>query len=141
MLAALLLGFSTGLRSVTPLAVLAWLGPPNLTWLQGWIGRILTTVVAAGELVSDKLPFASARTKPGPLIGRLVLGGVAGYLVTQDKPGALVGVVAAFAGTFAGYTGRQALTKGLHIPDLIVALVEDVVAVGLAVAATRVLAG
>jgi len=136
LLAALLLGFSAGLRSMTPLAVLAWLGPPQLTWLQGLFGRLLTSVFAAGELVADKLPFTPARTRVGPLIGRLLIGAGVGYLMAE-KPGALVGALGAFAGTFGGFQARRALTGGLGLPDLLVALVEDAVAIGLAVEATR----
>jgi uncharacterized membrane protein len=139
LIAALLLGFSAGLRSMTPLAVLAWLGPAQFVWLQGWLGKLVTTVFATGEIVSDKLPFTPARTKLGPLLGRLVIGAVVGYFIANhDKAGALLGAAAALAGTFGGYRARRALTQGLGIPDLLVAIVEDAAAVGLAVAATRV---
>jgi uncharacterized membrane protein len=51
--------------------------------------------------------------------------------------GAVVGALAAAASTFAAYHLRRALTTGVGLPDLPVALAEDVAAVLLAEAALR----
>ena len=47
--------------------------------------------------------------------------------------GAIAGAIGGVAGTFAGYTVRRHLTVVRKLPDLAVALAEDVIAVGLAV--------
>jgi uncharacterized membrane protein len=42
---------------------------------------------------------------------------------------AIVAVVGALIGTFGGYNGRHALVVRGHVPDFVVALAEDVIAV------------
>jgi uncharacterized membrane protein len=44
--------------------------------------------------------------------------------------GALLGIVGALVGTFAGYQARTRLVKALHTPDFVVALIEDLVCIG-----------
>ncbi len=70
---------------------------------------------------------------PGPLIGRMVLGGFSGaclmvsagqsWLVGRS-PGAIGGLV----GAFAGYEARKRLVAGLKVKDVFVAIPEDVIA-------------
>ena len=85
LLLAFAIGIVAGLRSMTAPAVTAWaahLGRLNLQnsalafmgsmWAAG-----IFTLAALGELVADKLPMTPARTKPGPLAGRSVMGGLA----------------------------------------------------------------
>src|SRR5215469_10517811 len=97
MLAIPLLGFTTGLRSMTPVAVLcwyAWLGYLDVSdsWAQ-WCGRlsvaIILTVLALGELAADKLPGIPNRISPLPLLWRVLLGGLAGAVAATalDGPG------------------------------------------------------
>ena len=83
-----LLGLATGLRSMTPIAIVCWFayrGDLSLvdTW-GGWSGHLVTVVIfallAVGELICDKLPWIPNRTAPGPLTVRLLLGGVVGAL-------------------------------------------------------------
>jgi uncharacterized membrane protein len=103
-----------------------------------WFGtRSTATTLAAlavGELVADKLPFIPDRTTAGPLLGRFVGGGICGAaicLANDENPwlGALVGGLAATGAAFAGRELRRiGARKGK--PDFMVALVEDVVAVG-----------
>jgi uncharacterized membrane protein len=130
--AAFVLGFSAGLRSLVPIAVLAWLGPASLGWLQALWARVVLSALALAELVTDKLPFVPARTRPGPFLGRVALGAVAGYLFTQQIAGAVMGAAGGVAGTLGGYRARRALTVRWKLPDLPVALVEDAIALGLA---------
>src|ERR1700730_14637727 len=72
LLMALLIGVVAGLRSMTAPTVVAWaafLGWINLhsTWAS-WVANVITvavlTVLAVGELVTDKLPKTPARTVP-----------------------------------------------------------------------------
>ena len=44
--------------------------------------------------------------------------------------GAVLGVAGAIAGAFAGYEVRKRLVRALKIPDLVLALLEDTVAIG-----------
>ena len=44
--------------------------------------------------------------------------------------GAILGGVGGVAGAFAGYNYRRWLSRGAKFPDLLIALVEDLVAVG-----------
>jgi len=106
-----LLGICTGLRSLTPMAVIcwfAWLGylPVDGTW-AAWTGRlwvaIVFTVLALGELVADKLPKTPNRTSTGPLLARLVLGGLGGSICATALNG-------------SGLEGVLLSVRGIHDP-------------------------
>jgi uncharacterized membrane protein len=89
------------------------------------------------EYVADKLPTTPSRTKPGPLIGRIVLGGLCGAcLSVSAQPswlaGAVVGGIGAVIGAFAGYEIRRRLVSGLKVKDIAIAIPEDMVAIVLA---------
>jgi uncharacterized membrane protein len=142
---SLLIGMSAGLRSLTPLAVVAWGAQSWPGVQQSWLGFMaapaaayLLTALAVGELVADKLPFTPSRLKPGPLTGRILSGGLCGAVLwaAAQQPmigGAIAGALGGAAGSFGGYAARRHLTTTRRLPDLAVALVEDVVAIGLAV--------
>ena len=51
--------------------------------------------------------------------------------------GALLGAIGAVIGTFAGYKARVGLVKSLGVPDFVVAIPEDLVAIGLALLMVR----
>lgn len=141
-----LLGVSTGLRSFTTLAVVAWFArsgklPVTGTWAS-WIAHPaavgLSTAAALGEYVGDKLPNTPPRTAPLPLAGRVILGGLVGAIVAtalrrKVESGAAMGAAGALAGSFGGMYLRRGLTKGAGLPDLPVALSGDVAAVALSV--------
>jgi len=85
------------------------------------------------ELVLDKQPWIGARTKPGPLIFRLITGGLSGAALGSTlgyASGAILGGVGALVGAFGGYHTRHRIVSNLKVPDILVALVEDVLAVG-----------
>ena len=146
MLLSLAIGFVAGLRSITAPAVVSWaacLGWLNLqqTPLQ-WMGATVTvaiiTLLAVAELVADKLPRTPNRTKPGPLIGRFLLGGLAAAALAAAAGqslwfGVMLGGVGAMVGAFAGYAARRRLVTRIGGKDLPIALAEDLVAIGLAV--------
>ena len=145
-----LLGVSTGLRSFTPLAVTAWFAragklPVTGTWAS-WIRHPvavgLFTAAALGEYVGDKLPNTPSRTAPGPLAGRLILGGLVGAIVAAAfrRPaarGVALGVLGAAVGAFGGFYARGGLTKGAGLADLPVAITGDAAAIALAVRSLR----
>ena len=89
LLLAFLIGVIGGLRTMTAPAVVAWAA--NRHWLSldnsplaliGSLGAVLVfTLGALGELVIDKLPSTPNRTRLLGLVGRSVLGGLAGAAV------------------------------------------------------------
>jgi uncharacterized membrane protein len=94
----------------------------------------LFTILAVVELVADQLPSSPARTKPPGLMARIVLGGLSGAAVAlAGRQSATVGCVAGAAGSvvgaFAGYQVRTGLVRALKVPDLVIAVLEDLVAV------------
>jgi uncharacterized membrane protein len=99
----------------------------------------LFTLLAAGELVADKLPFTPSRLSAGPLAGRLLLGALCGSVLLAVSHqslllGAVLGASGGLLGSYLGYTLRRLLVTRAHLPDLVVALVEDAVAIGGALA-------
>ena len=102
--------------------------------MGGIVAVGVLAVLATGELVADKLPFVPARTSPPGLIARMGTGGLTGACLVADGTsvtvGALLGAVGAVAGAFGGYHARMRLTRALGMPDVVVAIVEDVVTVG-----------
>jgi uncharacterized membrane protein len=154
LLAISLLGFATGLRSMTPMAVLCWFAylgylPVSGTW-AGWTARLAVaigfTVLALGEYVGDKLPRTPNRTSPGPLVVRVVLGGLAGAISATAMhgawlEGALLGALAAVVGAFAGFMLRRAIVEKLGSADWPIALVEDLSAILAALFALHVITG
>ncbi len=145
LLASLLfvLGFVNGLRTLTPVAALCWgahlqwfsLAHTPFAFLASPISLVVFSVLAVGELIGDKLPKTPSRVSPFPLIGRIVFGaGCGAALATVAGMSLFVGVLAAGAGAvvgaYAGFLLRRALTGPGRLPDLPVALVEDVITIG-----------
>ena len=140
------LGMATGLRSMTPAAVLAWaaqlrwpqLGQTGFAFMALPISAYILTVGACVELVFDKLPITPSRLTPGPLGARVVLGGLCAATLSAAVQqsaivGAAVGGLGGFAGAWIGYHVRRHLTTTRKAPDLLVALVEDAIAIASAV--------
>jgi uncharacterized membrane protein len=142
LLLAFLIGVIAGLRTMTAPAIVAWAA--NRYWLNlhdsplAFMGSTAAvavfTVLALGELVVDKLPSTPNRTQLLGLIGRSVLGGLSGVAVAASGAqsialGAVLGVAGAIAGAFAGHEVRNRLVRALKVPDFVVALLEDAVAI------------
>jgi uncharacterized membrane protein len=130
---AILIGIVAGLRAtIAPLALT--IAHHSLLW-------ILFAVLAAAELIGDKLPKMPSRLSPLPLISRCISGGACAFFLTSAAlPTWLAivsGVAGALIGAYAGYEIRRAITRRLHVPDFPVALAEDVVTILLAVVAVR----
>src|SRR5258707_8933960 len=148
------LGFVRGMRSMTAIAVLCWFayrGDLSLdgTWAS-WAAKLVTaiifTVLALGEFVADKLPRASNRTALGPLLVRVVVGGLIGAIVAaglngSEFEGTILGVGGALIGTFGGFLVRRELVSRLDCKDWHVALAEDATAILCAVLAMGVVTG
>lgn len=148
---AALMGAVAGLRSQVPMALLARAvaqgevkAPSGLfgTPLRSTRGRQILFVSAVGEAIGDKLPFAPSRLGRQPFLGRLGFGAIsaAALAQTQGTPvvqAALRGAAGAGMGSVAGYAFRIVAGRVTGLPDLVVALAEDAVAVGLARSAIR----
>ena len=150
-LRALTIGVVAGLRSMTPLAMLAFRqphAPRNARWahwpiLRNGLGRGVLIAGALGEFVGDKLPSTPSRLEPFPLTGRMALGAVAGAAIGSEGKGsqpimlgAVLGAVGGLVGAFAGYHVRHAVVENTGLPDLVVALGEDAITIALAAQAT-----
>lgn len=142
---ALGIGFTAGLRSLTPPAVVAWAA--HLGWLNlsnsplAFVGSTLAAVIfsllAVFELFVDLQPSTPRRTALVPLTARILTGGLCGACLCAASNqlifiGAILGAVGGIIGAFAGYEIRRRLVAALQIKDLFVALLEDLVAIGLA---------
>jgi len=140
------LGMSAGLRSMAPVAIVAWaaqlpwpdLRQTNLALMAAPVTAYVFTVFACVELVFDKLPFTPSRLGAGPLGARVICGGLcaATLCAATHQPvvgGAIAGGLGGVVGAFAGHRIRRYLTTNLKTPDLLVALVEDAIAIGSAV--------
>jgi len=141
----LLIGITAGLRAGTPIAAIsigAWLGWHDLsaTW-AGFLGNIIAVIVlviiAALEIVGDKLPQARSRKLPPSFIARVVSGALAGTLLGLPSGdwivGLVVGAIGGVIGTLGGYEARRWLA-GQFKRDLPAALIEDAVAIIVALA-------
>lgn len=142
---ALGIGIVAGLRSLTAPAAVSWaaylgwldLDGSPLAFMGSMAAVIIFSLLALGEYVADKLPRTPPRIEHGPLIGRIVLGGLAGACLTVSAgqsllAGAVLGGIGAMIGTFGGYQIRKRLVSGLKVKDIVVAISEDVVAIVLA---------
>jgi uncharacterized membrane protein len=139
-----LIGIVAGLRALTPLAVVSWAAHIGRLQLQGtWLGFLgfaatayITTALALGELITDKLPGTPSRKVPLQFGTRMAVGALCGAAVGTQAGAMLVGLfagaVGAVVGTFGGAALRARLAR-VFANDLPAALVEDAVAIGGAV--------
>lgn len=139
------IGFVAGLRALTAPAVVSWAARLGWLNLQGsplaFMGSTAAvavfTLAAMGELVNDLLPKTPPRTAPAPLMARIVMGGLSGACLCaaagQSLPaGAVLGGIGGVIGAFAGYQARVRLVNVLKVKDAIIAIAEDLAAIGLA---------
>jgi len=142
LLLAFLIGFFGGLRSLIPPAAVAWavhLGLLRIERPLALVGSVpgvaIFTLLALVELVADKLPQTPSRTALPGLTARILLGGLTGACVAAGVGmgafvGAGLGAAGGVAGAFGGHRARTGLVSALKMPDIYVALLEDLVAIG-----------
>jgi len=129
---------------MTAPAVVAWaaamgwmrLGNSPLAFMGSRWAVAIFTVAALGEFIADLLPVTPARTRPFPLIARIVVGLFTGACVAFAGGfalwfGMLWGALGAAAGAFGGYRARVGLVQKLRVPDAAIAIPEDTVAVSI----------
>jgi uncharacterized membrane protein len=144
-LAAAGIGLVAGLRSLTAPAAVSWAS--HLGWLNlhgsplAFMGSPVAVAIfsplAIAELVGDILPKTPSRTAAGPLVARIVMGGLTGACLYASAnqallAGAVLGGIGAVVGAFGGYQARTRLVNRLRVKDLFIAIPEDLVAIGLA---------
>jgi uncharacterized membrane protein len=136
------MGFVSGLRAFTPLALVSWLtllgwipvGDTPLAFLGTTTSAVIFSIIALGELIGDKWARVPSRIEVAPLGVRAITGALSATALglASGQPwflGVFSGAVGAVIGSFAGYHVRRALTKQLTAPDIIVALIEDAITV------------
>lgn len=137
-----LLGSVDGLRSLTPPALVCWAA--HFGWLHfagtrlAFVHRrstlIVFTALAVAELIADKLPNTPPRTASLGLSARLVLGGACGLAIAISAGmslffSAMLASIGALVGAFAGYYSRRFIVLKVHVPDFVVAMTEDMIAI------------
>ena len=138
------IGVVAGLRSLTAPAVVAWAA--RLGWINlhdsplAFMGSkwtvVIFTVLAVVEFIGDQLPSTPPRTGAVGLSARIVTGALTGASLAVAGNasllwGAIAGIVGAVAGAYGGYHARVGLVRSLRVPDFVIALPEDVIAIGL----------
>jgi uncharacterized membrane protein len=144
----LLIGFVAGLRTMTSPAIVSWaaclgwlnLRASKLAFLGSLLAVIFLSMAAIGEFIADRLPRTGNRTALGPLIARSISGGLCGAALSTAanqsvSMGIALGVIGALIGSFAGYHARVGLVRRLAVADALIAIPEDLVALGLAILA------
>ncbi len=127
---AILAGLACSMRTSAGPALLAARGRISGT------PRILVFLMAAGELTVDKTPVATDRTDPPAVAGRVGAGAYTGRAIA-GVPGAIAGAASAAVGTFATYHARKLAVQATGLPDPVVAVGEDLLALTAAAVATR----
>ena len=134
-------GFATlaGMRSMSAPAFLshylsrqphAGLAGSRLRFMQKPATATVLKVLAAGELVADKLPATPDRTAPPVLLGRLLSGALVGAAWYRARHGSalrggLLGGVVAVVSTFISYELRTRISKQTDTPVALVGVGED----------------
>jgi len=140
---AFAIGVIAGLRSLTAPAVVCWaahlgwinLHGSHLAVLGSTVTVVIITILAIAELINDKLPATPNRTTAVPLGVRIVTGALSGAALAIAGAqavllGAIIGIVGALVGTFGGYQVRHQIVTQLKVNDIVVALTEDLIAIG-----------
>jgi uncharacterized membrane protein len=143
LLLAFLIGVVCGLRSLTAPALVCWgayqgwlnLAGSPVAFLANLVSLIVFVLLAVGELIADKTSRIPRRTTLFPLIARIVLGGLCGtaFAVAGGAStglGFVLGGVGGLTGAYAGYYARRAATDEGRLPDLPIAFLEDLIAIG-----------
>ncbi len=139
-LSALLIGVISGLRAMTAPAAVSWAAYLGLINLDGsWLAFLgyrftpwILTLLAFGELITDKLPSTPSRKMPISFVTRIITGGLCGAAIGVAGnalfSGLLAGVIGASIGTLGGAAARARLAEAFR-KDRPAALLEDAVAI------------
>jgi uncharacterized membrane protein len=143
LIAAFVLGIACGLRVMVGFAAVSWAASSQRLPLQGtWLSFLgfrftpyITSLLAIGEIINDKLPKTPSRLVPPQFGARIVMGAFTGSAIGLASGhlimGALAGIIGSIVGTLGGAKARGFVAK-LFGRDLPAALLEDVLAIALA---------
>jgi len=128
-LLALAIAMTAGLRTFVPVLAVRW---PYMNWTT-WGAAVL----AAGELIADKVPGVPGRTSIGPLALRAASGAFCAWAVgtplgLNATAAICIGIAGAIAGAYIGFGWRVRLAPAIKLPSIVAALFEDVVAIAVA---------
>jgi len=101
------------------------------------LAAVLFSIFALLELIADMLPQTPKRTALLPLGARILTGGLCGACLCAAhreslELGGLFGAVGGVVGAFTGYQIRKWFVTVLNTKDLLIALAEDCIAIGMA---------
>ncbi|RWY54193.1 DUF4126 family protein [Mucilaginibacter gilvus] len=145
------LGLIAGMRTFYAPAVLTHLysrhqaeslaGSP-LEFMKSITASKVFKVLAAGELIGDKLPNTPNRTAIPGLVGRALSGILCGAVVYKAEGsspliGGLIGGAASIASTFGCFFLRRGIGKSTKIPDPYIGAIEDALVIGAGIAIAR----
>ncbi len=129
------IGAVCGLRTFTGPAIVS--RAANRKGLAPDLAVGAAVLLAAGELIADKLPFMPDRTEVPGLAARFIAGASFGVVIAGRRKRSdriISGIVAGAAAMAAAYAGVQ-YRKHVKLPPLAAALLEDAVAIGVGKAA------
>jgi uncharacterized membrane protein len=143
LLCAFLVGLVAGLRSMMAPAIVSWSARMNLlnvshtllALMNSGVTAVVFTVLALCELVVDKLPKTPSRKQPPSFIVRILSGSLVGATVGATGGKIVLGIVAGAIGAVVGTLGGAAARAKLAVVfgrDIRAALLEDLVAIGIA---------
>ncbi len=153
LIAVPLLGFITGMRTMTPMAVVCWFAWLKLLPVDPWAAWtaklpivIAITVLGVLEYVADKYSFSPSPSRLSVLLVRVFFAGLVGAIVATalDAPGVegvILGVLGALLGAFCAYQLRLQLTHRLGCKAWHITLVEDIFAVVCAIFCLGIITG
>ena len=148
LITAFIVGVACGLRALIGLAAVSWAASCQELPLQGtWLAFLgfratpfITTLLAIGELVTDKLPKTPSRLVPPQFGARVSMGALTGAAIGASHGNLLMGFLSGIAGSILGTLGgskARAAAAKLFGRDLPAAFLEDIVAIALVFLALR----
>lgn len=134
LLPSFLIGCVSGLRSMSPLAVVSVLRrrpSGRRSMVNGRAVKIGLGALALAEAAGDKLPMAPNRIVPAGIAARIVTGGLAGAALAPGNRRALAAMLGALGAVGAAYVSfglrKSAMSR---FGQTSTGLVEDAVALG-----------
>jgi uncharacterized membrane protein len=140
-LKAIAIGIIAGMRSMSAPALTSSYLSQNESLAGSRLGILASPtaskvlkILAAGEMLADKLPIIPSRISAGPLIARIASGAISGAAVSaadkkQAKTGVVLGGVAAIAGAYGFYHLRRKIGTDINVPDAVLGIVEDAIVI------------
>ena len=147
---AVAIGLAAGLRTLLPFALLSLSargGAPAarsapLDLLRSPAALLGLSLAGTREMLAATWPLSPRRHELAPMVGRALLGGVAGAAITIEAGhsgavGAVFGATGAAFGADGGYHARVFLGRVTGVPDPVWGILEDGLALALGLVAVR----